>query len=160
MLKDELKDKPRVEHKARLEIAEALHSGVAVEIEEIGNNLAELIGRRTLTPALRNQLRALLAKNTALSVRMREEILQLRGLDQQKVAQLKKARELTPLTKKESEILHQLNKALTSKEIAAAQFLSQATVKSHLAAIYRKLGVTNKTAALDAARNAGLLSLK
>lgn len=160
MLKDELKDKPKVEHRARLEIAEALHSGVAVEIEEIGNNLAELIGRRTLTPALRNQLRALLAKNTALSVRMREEILQLRGLDQQKVAQLKKARELTPLTKKESEILHQLNKALTSKEIAAAQFLSQATVKSHLAAIYRKLGVTNKTAALDAARNAGLLSLK
>ena len=150
------KDEPR----ARLKIAEALHSGVAAEIDEIGNDLAELIGRRTLSPALRGHLRALLAKNTALSVHLREEILQLRGLDQQKVAQLKKVRELTPLTKKESEILHQLSKALTSKEIAAAQFLSQATVKSHLAAIYRKLGVTNKTAALDAARNAGLLNLK
>ena len=121
----------------RIKIAESLHLGVAREIDEIGSDLAEIIGRRALTPALRSQLRALLAKNTALSVRMREEILQLRGMEQSTIAQVKKVR-----------------------EIAQSQFLSQTTVKTHLAAIYRKLGVTNKTAALDVARSAGLLALK
>lgn len=144
----------------RIKIAESLHLGVAREIDEIGSDLAEIIGRRALTPALRSQLRALLAKNTALSVRMREEILQLRGMEQSTIAQVKKVREITPLTKKEREILQLLNQALTSKEIAQSQFLSQTTVKTHLAAIYRKLGVTNKTAALDVARSAGLLALK
>ena len=142
----------------RIEIAESLHAGIAQEIDEIGSDLAELIGRRALTPALRGKLRELLAKNTSLSIHLREEILQLRGLDKSAIAAVKKIREISPLTKKEMEILHLLNKALTSKEIAAREFLSQATVKTHLAAIYRKLGATNKTAALETARSAGLFT--
>jgi len=143
--------------KLRIEIAESLHSGVAHEIDEIGSDLAELIGRRALTPSIRTQLRTLLAKNNDLAIHLREQILLLRGLEGRDIAKIKQVRGITPLTKKESEILQLLNKALTSKEIAASQFLSQATVKTHLASIYRKLGVTNKTAALDFARSAGLL---
>lgn len=148
---------PNSSASVRVEIAESLHTGVAHEIDEIGADLAELIGRRALTPSVRTQLRSLLAKNNSLSLHLREEILHLRGLDQTAIARLKHIREIVPLTKKENEILQLLNQALTSKQIAASQFLSQATVKTHLASIYRKLGVTNKTAALESARNAGLI---
>jgi len=151
---------PKNSLQQRLEIAQSLHAGIAQEIDEIGSDLAELIGRRALSPLLRTKLRALLAKNNSLAIHLREEILQLRGMEEEERAKVKRVRQLTPLTKKESEILHLLDKAHTSREIAALEFISQATVKTHLASIYRKLSATNKTAALETARSAGLLTFK
>lgn len=61
------------------------------------------------------------------------------------------------LTPREVEILEILPTGDTVTEIAARLFLSIATVKTHLGAIYRKLGVKNRVQAINVARRAGLL---
>jgi DNA-binding NarL/FixJ family response regulator len=51
------------------------------------------------------------------------------------------------LTQREHDILALLSEGRSNREIAQALFLSEKTVKAHLAAIFRKLGVTNRTQA-------------
>ena len=51
------------------------------------------------------------------------------------------------LTARENDILSLLSEGRANREIAQALFLSEKTVKAHLAAIFRKLGVTNRTQA-------------
>ncbi len=60
------------------------------------------------------------------------------------------AQRLPFLTQSELDVLTYLRKGLTTREIAQRRFCSQATVKSHLSAIYRKLGVNNRTGAIAA----------
>jgi DNA-binding NarL/FixJ family response regulator len=54
----------------------------------------------------------------------------------------------TPLTETESSVLSDLIKGLTTSEIARGRHNSQATIKSHLTSIYRKLGVRNRVEAV------------
>ena len=61
------------------------------------------------------------------------------------------------ITRREREILNVLRHGLTTPEIASLLFLSDTTVKSHLASIYRKLHVTNRTQAVIAALALGLI---
>ena len=56
-------------------------------------------------------------------------------------------RETYDLTKRELEVLLLAKKGLTNEEIAAELFISVHTVKSHLLHIFRKMGVSNRTAA-------------
>jgi DNA-binding NarL/FixJ family response regulator len=51
------------------------------------------------------------------------------------------------LTQREHDILALLAEGRSNREIAQSLFLSEKTVKAHLAAIFRKLGVTNRTQA-------------
>jgi DNA-binding NarL/FixJ family response regulator len=51
------------------------------------------------------------------------------------------------LTQRENDILGLLSEGQSNREIAGHLFLSEKTVKAHLAAIFRKLGVTNRTQA-------------
>ncbi len=51
------------------------------------------------------------------------------------------------LTQREHDILALLSEGRSNREIAGALFLSEKTVKAHLAAIFRKLSVTNRTQA-------------
>ena len=51
------------------------------------------------------------------------------------------------LTQREHDILALLAEGRSNREIAGALYLSEKTVKAHLAAIFRKLGVTNRTQA-------------
>lgn len=60
------------------------------------------------------------------------------------------------LTKREMEILGLLVEGKSNKDIASQLFLSEKTVKAHLAAVFRKLGVANRTQAAMAALNMGL----
>ena len=52
------------------------------------------------------------------------------------------------LTLSEREILTQLSSGLTTREIARLRHNSEATIKSHLTSIYRKLGVRNRVEAI------------
>jgi ATP/maltotriose-dependent transcriptional regulator MalT len=61
----------------------------------------------------------------------------------------KKVRKLiTPLTKREKEVLALLPRGITAKAMASELFLTEATIKSHLAAIYHKFEVVNRTQAI------------
>jgi DNA-binding NarL/FixJ family response regulator len=52
-----------------------------------------------------------------------------------------------PLTKRESEVLKQLTKGFTNKQIADELDISYETVKEHVQHILRKIGVTDRTQA-------------
>ena len=60
------------------------------------------------------------------------------------------------LTAREFDLLVQLEKGQTTAQISKSLFISPATVKTHLASIYRKLEVTNRTAAIHAMHEQGL----
>lgn len=61
------------------------------------------------------------------------------------------------LSHREIEVLEQVASGHSNAEIAATLFVSETTVKSHLAHIFTKLGVTSRTAAVSAAREKGIL---
>jgi LuxR family maltose regulon positive regulatory protein len=64
---------------------------------------------------------------------------------------------ISALTTAELRVLPLLTTHLTFREIGERRNLSRHTVKSHAMSIYRKLGVTSRSAAVDRAREAGLL---
>ena len=63
------------------------------------------------------------------------------------------------LTTREIEVLERAARGNTNADIAADLALSEATVKSHLAHIYRKLGVHDRTAAVTTALDKGIFRL-
>jgi DNA-binding NarL/FixJ family response regulator len=60
------------------------------------------------------------------------------------------------LTQREHDILALLAEGRSNREIAGRLYLSEKTVKAHLAAIFRKLGVTNRTQAAMVAVQIGV----
>lgn len=62
------------------------------------------------------------------------------------------------LTARELEILALLPKGRMSSQIADELFISEATVKTHLSSIYRKLSVSNRSAAVAISIKQGLIS--
>lgn len=65
-----------------------------------------------------------------------------------------------PLADRQMDVLRALAEGLTNKEIARRLGIAEITVKVHLQSIYRKLGVSNRTEALAAALNKGLVTLR
>lgn len=61
------------------------------------------------------------------------------------------------LTERELAVLRYLPSQLSQRDIASELYVSLNTVKTHTKAIYRKLGVGGRKAAIQAARNRGLL---
>ncbi len=61
------------------------------------------------------------------------------------------------LSPRELDVLRLVAQGLSNRETAAQLFVSEATVKSHLIHAFGKLGVDSRTAAVAAARSAGLI---
>jgi ATP/maltotriose-dependent transcriptional regulator MalT len=61
------------------------------------------------------------------------------------------------LTEREIDVLEQLALGSSYHEIGLALFITENTVKTHLASLYRKLGVERRSAALRVARDLGLV---
>lgn len=61
------------------------------------------------------------------------------------------------LSVREQEVLHLLPTELSNRELASELYISLNTVKTHLKALYRKLGATNRSDAVSRARAASLL---
>jgi len=61
------------------------------------------------------------------------------------------------LSSREIEVLERVAAGRSNSEVADELFVSETTVKSHLAHIFSKLDVTSRTAAVSAARRKGIL---
>jgi DNA-binding NarL/FixJ family response regulator len=61
------------------------------------------------------------------------------------------------LTPRESEVLTRLKDGLSVSQVARALYMSESTVKTHVAKIYDKLGATNRAQALMSAIRQGLV---
>ena len=62
------------------------------------------------------------------------------------------------LTRREKQVISLLPRGLTAKMMASELFLTEATIKTHLANIYRKLGVVNRTQAIAVGLDSKLLT--
>ena len=61
------------------------------------------------------------------------------------------------LSPRELQIVSQLHRGETLKILAGSLFITEATLKSHLASIYRKLEVNNRLQAIEKVRTAGII---
>jgi DNA-binding NarL/FixJ family response regulator len=66
---------------------------------------------------------------------------------------------LVPLTPREGEVLTELARGRTNKDIAAALFITERTVKFHVSSIMGKIGAANRTEAVSLAAQKGLIDL-
>jgi LuxR family maltose regulon positive regulatory protein len=64
-----------------------------------------------------------------------------------------------PLSEREITVLRYLSSRLTAPDIASALYISGNTVRSHVKAIYRKLGVNSRAEAVERGRELGLLAI-
>lgn len=62
-----------------------------------------------------------------------------------------------PLSARELDVLTLVARGSTNRAVAAALFISEATVKTHLVHVYAKLGVSDRAAAVAVAYERGLL---
>lgn len=65
--------------------------------------------------------------------------------------------EIPDLTRREIEILERVAAGKSNRVIGEALFISEATVKTHLARAFTKMGVTSRTEATSMARRLGLI---
>ncbi|UJR87019.1 response regulator [Sandaracinus amylolyticus] len=63
----------------------------------------------------------------------------------------------TLVTARELDVLRYLGRGASNKEIAAALFVTEGTVKNHVTSIFEKLGVTSRTEAAIRAKELGLI---
>jgi LuxR family maltose regulon positive regulatory protein len=63
-----------------------------------------------------------------------------------------------PLSERELQVLALVAEGLSNREIAGRLYISLSTVKGHIANIYGKLGVNNRTQAAARGRSLGILS--
>jgi DNA-binding NarL/FixJ family response regulator len=61
------------------------------------------------------------------------------------------------LTQREHEVLALIARGMCNSEIAGELYLSQATVKTHVARVLRKMGLRDRTQAVVAAYDLGLV---
>jgi DNA-binding NarL/FixJ family response regulator len=99
----------------------------------------------TPTSELERAVRAAAVGQPALSPAVQQRLLQ-RVLDP-----------ATTLTQRELEVLRRAAGGLSNHQIAAELFITVATVKTHLAHTYAKLGAPSRTAAIAIARERGLI---
>ena len=69
---------------------------------------------------------------------------------------LKKSKAADVLTPRELMVLHALSLPGTNSQLAKSLFISEATFKTHLTAIYRKFGVSNRFGAVTKGRSINL----
>ena len=72
------------------------------------------------------------------------------------VKTVERKRDKFDLSQRELQILTQLHKAAPVAELASSLFITEATLKTHLSSIYRKLDVHSRLQAIEKARVTGL----
>ncbi len=132
-----------------LEVAKALLVRAKI-LEDLGDHETAAASRHEASALLRGCADADIAQ-TVLTAAQRSKGVAVRSPRNQgdTVAE--------ELTAKEHEVLRLLATRLSRREIGQRLYVSLNTVKTHQRALYRKLGVENRAAAVTRARELGLL---
>jgi DNA-binding NarL/FixJ family response regulator len=85
--------------------------------------------------------------NPAVATKVLAELSRLRAVPREP--------RVDPFTEREREVLALLVRGASNKEIAAALFVSEGTVKNHVTALFAKLEVSDRTQAALKARDLG-----
>ncbi len=107
-------------------------------------------------PEILQAVRAVVSGDAVLSPRSTRRLLDQRRADASSTLRTNARQLVASLSPREREVAAQLVLGRTNAEIAGALFVSEGTVKAHLAAIQTKLGVDNRTAAAVIADRADL----
>jgi DNA-binding NarL/FixJ family response regulator len=100
-------------------------------------------------------LERVLAGETALPPSMVRRLVVEFGRRDRDAKLLARRPELGELSDREREVLDLLDEGLTTREIATRMFVAQVTVRSHIAAILRKLEVPDRRRAVELLREDG-----
>lgn len=98
--------------------------------------------------------------DTESMVNLIKETLQAHRMNKMKATEPLNSHSADKLTERESEVLEQLCKGNTNKEIADELNISIKTVKTHVSNTLSKLGVSNRAQAISEALRRGLVKLK
>jgi DNA-binding CsgD family transcriptional regulator len=120
-----------------------------------------------VSPSDLDRLRRLVAANTSMQIVERAEHADAVLMTPEALARLPVGRERRPaeappveaLTARERDVLAYVAEGHGNREIGQLLSISEHTVKFHLASIYGKLGVGNRTEAVQHALRAGLLEI-
>lgn len=117
------------------------------------NRMPFYLDRAVLLPLLRELLAQAEGRNSLSAGEMSflREVVVLCGSDGA-------PKEPENLSARETEVLSELARGITNREIADALCISQATVKTHVLSIFGKLGVSSRMMAVEEGRKRGLIS--
>ena len=114
----------------------------------LANAVADYAGRRSLVREARQILETARTDSRMMDlVVAAEQKLALRSPS----ARTRGTVHVEPLTDRERDVLRLLRSDLSMREIAAELYVSHNTVKGYTKSVYRKLGVTSRAGAIDAA---------
>jgi DNA-binding NarL/FixJ family response regulator len=124
-------------------MARELYGAFARDLSELSFRIDETIGLNSTNPLTRQSLRNI--RSTVSAIIAKSEHMRSTQAE---------------LTNREKDVLLALASGLSTQQICEKLFLSQPTVKTHLASCYRKLSVTNRVGAIVRAKELGILPEK
>jgi DNA-binding NarL/FixJ family response regulator len=133
-----------------------MHADAEVVADALRAGACGYLTKDSSTEEIADAIRLAASGETAVSPQLAASMLgELRRLDRHGESE-----EDRLITKREEEVLQHIADGLSTPEVAAALFISQKTVKNHLAAIYQKLDARDRTQAVVRAVRMGIISLR
>jgi DNA-binding NarL/FixJ family response regulator len=133
-----------------------MHADADVVADALRAGACGYLTKDSSTEEIADAIRLAASGETAVSPQRAASMLgELRRLDRAAASEEERL-----ITKREEEVLQHIADGLSTPEVAAALYISQKTVKNHLAAIYQKLDARDRTQAVVRAVRMGIISLQ
>ncbi|GAA1865652.1 response regulator [Asanoa iriomotensis] len=107
---------------------------------------------------LANAVRLVTTGDALLAPSITRRLVQRFAVEDRRDVPAQNEKDLAPLTPREREVLALLGRGLSNTELASALTLSEATVKTHVARIFAKLGLRDRAQAVVLAYETGLVT--
>lgn len=115
---------------------------VNIVFKVMGYGAMGFIPKSSSSDDIANAINQILEGDTWLPKELKNKVAEIEGEDREIAAQV------ASLTPQQYRVLQYLHEGLLNKQIAYELHISEATVKAHITAIFRKLGVYNRTQAV------------
>ena len=132
-----------------------MHADQSVLADAIRAGASGYLVKDCSTDEIADAVKMAAAGQTALSPQLAATMLdEVRRMEEQERAQ-----ETRLITKREEEVLQRIADGCSTTEVAEGLYISQKTVKNHLASIYQKLEARDRTQAVLQAVRMGIVNL-